>query len=149
DIYSLGCTLYHLLAGHPPYAGGTLAQKLARHLQGDFKPLDQCRDRLPPGLAMIVHKMMAYRPHDRFQTPLEVALALEPFSRIVFIAGPTSTPSLPPSSHTLTPIIAPSTPKLIEEANAEETRHTIAPLTPSLNASRALAPVAPPTWQHK
>ncbi len=80
DIYSLGCSFYFLLTGQPPYPGGTLAEKLARHLQGVPPVIEDSRKDLPPGLANVMRKMLANRPQDRYQTPREVAAALAPYS---------------------------------------------------------------------
>ncbi len=74
DIYSLGCTLYFLLAGHAPFPGGTLAQKLRKHAQAEPEPLERQRDDVPPGRSAIVRKIMAKRPEDRYQTPGDVAV---------------------------------------------------------------------------
>src|SRR5262249_55563379 len=66
DVYSLGCTLYHLLAGRPPFAGGSLAQKLAAHLYHEPPALTSLRGDLPPGLSEVLGKMMAKQPEDRY-----------------------------------------------------------------------------------
>src|SRR5262249_7414794 len=50
DLYSLGCTLYHLLAGRPPFAGGTLGEKIAKHQLQDPVPVEQRRPEVPPGV---------------------------------------------------------------------------------------------------
>jgi serine/threonine-protein kinase len=76
DLYSLGCTLYHLLAGSPPFPGGTLAQKLNRHLEEAPPALEQARPDVPPAVAAIVKRLLAKRPEERFQTPRELAMAL-------------------------------------------------------------------------
>jgi serine/threonine protein kinase len=73
DIYSLGCTLYFLLAGHVPFPGGSMAQKLLRHQSQEPRPIEQVRAEVPAGLAAVVRKAMAKRPEDRYQTPLELA----------------------------------------------------------------------------
>ena len=77
DIYSLGCTLYFLLAGRPPFSGKSLAEKLMKHQQAQ-PPLEELK--LPSGPADVLRKMLAKRSPDRFQTPGEVAEALRPFA---------------------------------------------------------------------
>ncbi|MCS7468596.1 protein kinase [Stieleria sp. ICT_E10.1] len=81
DIYSLGATLYFLLAGRPPFAEGSVTQKLKSHAQAEPKPLKSLRDDVPPELVAIVAKMTAKAPEARFQTPAAVAEALESLSQ--------------------------------------------------------------------
>jgi tRNA A-37 threonylcarbamoyl transferase component Bud32 len=76
DLYSLGCTLYFLLAGRPPFPTGTPIQKLTKHQVEEPAPLEQLRPDVPPGLAAVVRKALAKRPGDRYQTPAELAAAL-------------------------------------------------------------------------
>ena len=80
DIYSLGATLYFLLAGRPPFADGSVLHKLKSHAQAEPELLDSLRDDIPPDLAATVAKMIAKDPNERFQTPSEVAEALSPFA---------------------------------------------------------------------
>jgi WD40 repeat protein/serine/threonine protein kinase len=79
DIYSLGCTFYHLLAGHPPFPGSTTLQKIVCHQGVAPTPLDALRPDVLPDLAAIVSNMMAKRPGERYQTPAEVAQELADF----------------------------------------------------------------------
>ncbi len=65
DIYSLGCTLYHLLSGRPPYPKGTLVQKIMAHTERPAQSLLELRPDLPPGLARVVERMMAKPPSQR------------------------------------------------------------------------------------
>jgi hypothetical protein len=79
DIYSLGCTLYHLLSGTPPFHGTTL-QVLEAHRSLEARPLNEVRPELSSELALLVGRMMAKQPGRRFQTPTEVARRLMPFA---------------------------------------------------------------------
>jgi serine/threonine-protein kinase len=78
DLYSLGCTLYYLLTGRPPFTGETLAQKVAAHLFAEPLPLEVLRPGLPPGVGAVARRLMAKRPEDRFQTPGILAASLVP-----------------------------------------------------------------------
>jgi serine/threonine protein kinase len=79
DIYSLGCTLYYLLSGHPPFHAGSLGAILLAHQSQEARPLNLLRPEVPEELAAVVRKMMAKSPAKRYQTPLEVVQALAPF----------------------------------------------------------------------
>jgi serine/threonine-protein kinase len=72
DIYSLGVTCYHMLAGDPPFRGQTAFEVALRHVQTEPDPLDRIRPDLPAELCAIVHKMMAKRPEARYQTGREL-----------------------------------------------------------------------------
>jgi len=77
DIYSLGCTLYHLLAGKPPYWESDLRPEKA-HEREKLPPI-RIDDPLPRPLWDVLQKMTAKKPEDRFVDPGEVANALAPF----------------------------------------------------------------------
>lgn len=80
DIYSLGCTLYFLLAGRPPFSGGSLIQKLLQHQDADRPNLRELRPDVPEEIAVVVRRMMACCPEERFAIPLLAAGALRPFT---------------------------------------------------------------------
>ena len=76
DIYGLGCSMYFLLTGHPPFVGGTLPQRLMMHQKEPPPGILLDRPDAPPDLIDICMKMMAKRPDDRFQSAAEAANAL-------------------------------------------------------------------------
>ncbi len=80
DIYSLGCTLYYLLSGEPPFAGGSVLEKVLAHENREPRLLSELRQDLPPGLEAVLRRMIAKNPADRFQTPAELAAAIAPFA---------------------------------------------------------------------
>jgi serine/threonine protein kinase len=79
DLYSLGCTFYHLLTGKPPFGGTSLYDVLQAHHSMEAMPLNLRRPEVPVELAALVAKMMAKEPRRRFQEPKEVAQALRCF----------------------------------------------------------------------
>jgi serine/threonine protein kinase len=76
DVYSLGCTLYFLLTGHPPFPDGTLAQRLMAHQTKEPASILVDRPRAPAKLVAICQKMMAKKKEQRYSTAGETAQAL-------------------------------------------------------------------------
>lgn len=72
DLYSLGCTLYFMLTGRPPFPDGTVLQKLLDHQSRQPPDLRVFRPDLPDAAVAVVNKMLAKRPEDRHQTPEEL-----------------------------------------------------------------------------
>jgi serine/threonine protein kinase len=80
DIYGLGCTLYYLLAGRPPFQADTPMETIVAQIQDETQPLPEIRPEVSPQLWAVVAKMMAKSPSQRYQTPIEVVRALQPFT---------------------------------------------------------------------
>jgi hypothetical protein len=103
DIYSLGCTLYCLLAGEPPFRSETDIKTILAHLEKEATPLPELRPDVPPELWAVVARMLAKDPAKRYQRPAEVAQALAPFCK----PGTKATPATPavssPARATVTP----------------------------------------------
>ncbi|MFM7150727.1 MAG: serine/threonine protein kinase, partial [Gemmataceae bacterium] len=81
DIYSLGATFYYCLLGKPPFAEGTVPQKLIWHQTREPKAISSLRPDVPEEMQAIIQKMMAKDRTERYQTPIEVVWALDPWTR--------------------------------------------------------------------
>lgn len=79
DIYALGCTLYVLVTGRPPFEGRTALEVITKHATEPVVPPETVVKRVPKAVSDIVLKMVAKRPEERFQTMQEVIVALERF----------------------------------------------------------------------
>jgi hypothetical protein len=76
DLYALGCTLYHLLTGRVPFPGTSLVEKCRAHESQEPPPIEELCPEAPAGLVLVVRRMMAKLPADRFQHAGELAEAL-------------------------------------------------------------------------
>lgn len=77
DVYGLGCTLYTLLSGRPPYAAKTAVEKVAAHRTSPIPLLASLRPDIPAGLDEVFRRMVAKRPEDRIASMHEVIAALQ------------------------------------------------------------------------
>ena len=97
DLYSLGCTLYFLLTGRPPFPTGTMMEKLLQHQNDEAEPVGQARRqrllawrgtetpgsilkemlRVPAPVDKVVRRLLSKHPEDRYQTPVELANELQ------------------------------------------------------------------------
>jgi serine/threonine protein kinase/formylglycine-generating enzyme required for sulfatase activity len=90
DVYSLGCTLYRLLAARTPFSGPGYvkeAEKMIGQVRDVPRPLVQWRPDVPAELAAVIERMMAKEQAARFATPAEVAEALKPFTAAADLCG--------------------------------------------------------------
>jgi len=77
DIYALGCMLYCLVTGQPPFTGATLVEVIEAKTKGTFRPARQFNADVPERLDLIISKMTAKLPRDRYQNCGEVIKDLE------------------------------------------------------------------------
>jgi serine/threonine-protein kinase len=103
DLYSLGCTLYFLMAGKPPFVGGSFVQKIERHQTEEPPPIERVVPGIPAEVAATMKRLLAKRPEDRFPSPAGVFLALG------------GTPGALPEGTTLSEMDTMSTVSLVQE----------------------------------
>jgi hypothetical protein len=77
DIYSLGCTAYHMLAGKAPFAEGGLGERLLKHLNTEPVDIRKYSPTVSEEFWQILLKMLAKKPEDRYPTPAELLLDLK------------------------------------------------------------------------
>ncbi len=90
DLFSLGCTMYHLLTGRLPFPGETALERLGRRIKEQPIPISDILPGLPPRLLLVLDKLLARRPEDRFQTAAEAAEALRDISGSTIVTAPSS-----------------------------------------------------------
>ncbi len=100
DIYSLGCVLYEMLAGEPPYTGANVRNVIAKQLTDPVPSVRRLRDTVPPTIDAAISKSLAKAPADRFATAAQFGHVLmasvaaparrrSPARRVLTVAGAT------------------------------------------------------------
>jgi len=146
DIYSLGCSLYHMLAGRVPFPAPSLAEKLFAHQSAEPDPLYNVVPGVPEGLEAVVATMMKKQPEDRYPRPAAVARALEPFAHADHHPGianqePSPAEEPDPAASQLTPA-GQSDAEMISISQAREIEPEAVEVTP-LEHIVAAVPTAP------
>jgi serine/threonine protein kinase len=100
DIYSLGCTLYFLLTGQPPYSGGSIMSVMLKHRDAEIPNPRTTRPDVPPALEAVFRRMVAKNPEDRYRSMTEVAADLDRFLTEGATAPAEAAPS-PPLDRTI------------------------------------------------
>jgi serine/threonine-protein kinase len=72
DLYSLGCTFYCLLTGRVPFPGVSAMEKLLKHWMEEPTPIEELRPETPTELAEIIYTLMAKKPEERYQRPIDL-----------------------------------------------------------------------------
>lgn len=138
DVYSLGCTLYYLLTGASPFgreAYDTPAKKLIAHANTAAAPPSTLRHGISPALDVVVNKMLAKQPADRFSSAQDIAEALSEHCRGADLEQIVARHAGRMTSE-LTASPATSTAKLGAMAAAEDTRRVVEaePMSAKLDA---------------
>jgi serine/threonine protein kinase len=99
DVYGLGCTLYELLAGQPPFARPgyeSAFQKMKAHVEAPVPPIREPRPDVPERLASALGRMLAKDREGRFASPADVVRAVQPFAagaELAILAGTLAVPA--------------------------------------------------------
>jgi serine/threonine-protein kinase len=131
DLYSLGCTWFHLLAGQPPFGDGGLTERLYKHAEAEPPDLRTFNPRVSEAAAAVIRRLLAKKPEDRYQTPSEL---LRELKALKARARP-ATPRAIDASNLPTPMEVPTLPKKPESARSSETMKRPPPL-PAKPASK-------------
>ena len=121
DVYSLGCVLYEMLTGEPPFVRESEGARMYAHMSAEIPWATDTRPEVPAGLSAIAKRAMAKKPDERFQTATDMARTLA--------RGVPTEPSAQPGAQPTTPSVQPTV------ASSQPTR---AP-----TAARAAEPPAP------
>ena len=130
DLYSLGCTLYFVLVGRPPYHSETYpstANKMKGHMLDAIPDLALARPDVPAGVVAIYLKLMAKIPSERFGSADELATALAPWAEA--LPAP-SAPAAAPAE----PVVCPSSPNRSESSDTLKASPPAAPAAPQIQA---------------
>lgn len=111
DLYSLGCSMYHLIAGCLPFPGNTPVDRLGKRISGRPVPITDVKPDLPASLIQVLDKLLAGKPQDRYQTAAEAAEALQGLIRKRSAAPPRAVlQPVPPPIETLPPQVITKSP---------------------------------------
>ena len=72
DLYLLGATFYHVLAGHPPFEASDPVERALKYVRGDVPPLAEAAPTVPPDLCGLIHRLLRKNPAERFQRPRRI-----------------------------------------------------------------------------
>ncbi|MCU0704483.1 MAG: protein kinase [Fimbriiglobus sp.] len=79
DIYSLGCVLYHLITGRPPFTDRNVMAMMVKHATASVTPVRELVPEVPAALSTVIDRLLAKKADDRPSTPAEAAELLAPF----------------------------------------------------------------------
>jgi len=97
DIYALGCVLYEMLAGEPPFTGPTAQAIITRSITEEARPLTRARSAVPPAVDAAVQKALAKSPVDRYASAQEMSEALTTAEDLARTGSGTTPAMAPPA----------------------------------------------------
>jgi serine/threonine-protein kinase len=112
DLFSLGCSMYHLITGRLPFPGDSQIDRLGKRISGRAVPITDVMPDVPASLVPVLDRLLAHKPQDRFQTADEAAEALQALIRprnksAAAVASRKPSPPAEPSPPPAAPAVAP------------------------------------------
>jgi serine/threonine protein kinase len=140
DLYGLGCSMYHLMTGKLPFPGDSPIERLGKRISGRHMPVTDYLPDMPSSFVRVLDKLLAHKPHERFATASEAAVALQSLIRPKTRPAPASAPA--PGSAQAHPPAPSSVPAALPPSPAAE------PKTPSPPQAPAILKIHPvyPFW---
>jgi TPR repeat protein len=108
DLYRLGCVMFHLIAGRPPFPAPDPEQAVYAHVYGAVPDLREARPEVPPAVAAVAARAMAKTPAERFASAAEMLSALEAAAPAPPSTGTAAVPSITPTPATATATATPA-----------------------------------------
>jgi serine/threonine protein kinase len=116
DLYSLGCSMYHLMTAKLPFIGTSPIERLGKRISGRHVPITEHLPDLPSSFVRVLDKLLAHKPHERYATAAEAAEALQGLIRPKAKSGASAPSTAPANRPTAQP--AASEAKVASEAKA-------------------------------
>ncbi len=111
DLYALGCTLFHLISGRPPYASDdhqSVIGKMKGHVSAPLPDLTELAPQTPATVVEVCRRLMSKRPEDRFPSAHDVVLALASFANTNLVLPPLLTSGSRSTARSLSPSSLPA-----------------------------------------
>ncbi|MEX0684201.1 MAG: serine/threonine-protein kinase, partial [Dehalococcoidia bacterium] len=116
DVYSLGCTAFHLLTGQPPFTGATIAATMSAHLTKAVPSVSTVNEHLPQRTDAVFGRVLAKNPDDRFQSCAEFVTALQEAVGGAEVRYPASAPTLAAATSPKRGVVDPGAPTQLRES---------------------------------
>lgn len=118
DIYSLGCTAFHLLAGQPPFTGTSIASTMSAHLTKQVPSISAVNEHLPKRTDAVFERVLAKNPDDRYQSCAEFVTALQEAVGCGEVRYPASAPTLAAATSPKRGTVDPDAPTQLRKGEA-------------------------------